>query len=136
MPVTAAILNSVATKPPAAAWADIAAHLRDEFFAPIAESGAESEVVRRDRGLEELDNVISGSACMSSICTVFPSPSTRPAIKPRSGLAGSGVKHRRHLRKPHLRSNPRKASRQASAGLYLSILLRTIPKVLAGRGSY
>ena len=62
MPVTAAMLNTVAGQPPTAAWDGITAHLRDEFFAPIPESGAEGEVVRRDRGLAELDNVLSGSA--------------------------------------------------------------------------
>jgi len=62
MPVTATILNAVTGPPPAAAWAGIAAHLRDEFFAPIPETGAEGEVVRRDRGLAELDNILSGSA--------------------------------------------------------------------------
>ena len=62
MPLHPAILNAVTGQPAAAAWAGIAAHLRDEFFAPVAGSGAESEVVRRDRGLTELDNVLSGSA--------------------------------------------------------------------------
>ncbi len=62
MPITPQTLSAVTGQPPAAAWATIAAHLREEFFAPVPATGAEGEVVRRDRGLEELDNVLSGSA--------------------------------------------------------------------------
>src|ERR1700722_16455418 len=62
MPLKPSILSAVTGQPPAEAWACIAAHLRAEFFAPISDTGAESEVVRRDRGLAELDNVLSGSA--------------------------------------------------------------------------
>lgn len=62
MPLNPPILSAVTGLPPAEAWACIAAHLRGEFFAPVPGSGAEGEVVRRDRGLTELDNVLSGSA--------------------------------------------------------------------------
>src|SRR3984957_6163726 len=62
MPLKPSILSAVTGQPPAEAWACIAAHLRAEFFAPISDTGAESEVVRRDRALSELDNVLSGSA--------------------------------------------------------------------------
>jgi hypothetical protein len=62
MPVKPPLLNAVTGQPPAEAWSSVVTHLRDEFFAPVAESGAESEIVRRDRGLAELDNVLSGSA--------------------------------------------------------------------------
>ena len=62
MPVKPPLLNAITSQPPAEAWACIAAHLQDEFFAPISEVGAESEIVRRDRGLAELDDVLSGSA--------------------------------------------------------------------------
>lgn len=62
MPVKPSLLNAVTGQPPAEAWSSVVTHLRDEFFTPVAESGAESEIVRRDRGLAELDNVLSGSA--------------------------------------------------------------------------
>lgn len=62
MPLTPDILNAVGGQPPAAAWAVIADHLRTAFLAPIPASGADNEVVKRDRALAELDNVLSGSA--------------------------------------------------------------------------
>lgn len=62
MPLTTALLNSVTGKPSAAAWAEVAGHLRDVFFAPFAGNGGENELVGRDRSLAELDNVLSGSA--------------------------------------------------------------------------
>jgi hypothetical protein len=62
MPLKPPLLSAVTGQPPAEVWACIAAHLRDEFFALISDAAAESEVVRRDRALAELDNVLSGSA--------------------------------------------------------------------------
>src|SRR5581483_3842464 len=62
MPLTSKILSAVTTEPPADAWAGVAAHLRETFFAAFPNTGAENEVVGRDRGLAELDNVLSGSA--------------------------------------------------------------------------
>jgi len=62
MPLTSNILSALTSQPPASAWAVVAGHLRDTFFAAIPNNGAENEVVVRDRGLAELDNVLSGSA--------------------------------------------------------------------------
>ena len=62
MPITADILNTIVAQPTAAAWANVITHLRNEFFAPFPESGAESELVKRDRAVAELDNILSGSA--------------------------------------------------------------------------
>ena len=62
MPLTPSILSAVTSQPPASAWAAVADHLRDTFFAVIPNNGAENEVVGRDRSLAELDNVLSGSA--------------------------------------------------------------------------
>jgi hypothetical protein len=62
MPLSPSILSEVTGQPAAAAWSGIAAHLREEFFAPIAGADAEGEVVGRDRRLAGLDNVLSGSA--------------------------------------------------------------------------
>jgi hypothetical protein len=62
MPLSPSLLNAVTSLSPADAWAEIASHLRDEFLKPIEASVAEGEVVRRDRGLSELDHVLSGSA--------------------------------------------------------------------------
>lgn len=36
-------------------------HLWSQFSAPIAPAAADAEVVKRDKGLTELDNVLSGS---------------------------------------------------------------------------
>ena len=61
MPLPADLLATVLTSPPAEAWGRIADHLWAEFHAPI--SGAvDAVVVRRDRSLTELDNVLSGTA--------------------------------------------------------------------------
>jgi hypothetical protein len=43
MPVKPPLLDAITSPPPAEAWACIAAHLQDEFFAPITAVGAESE---------------------------------------------------------------------------------------------
>jgi hypothetical protein len=47
---------------PPDAWRNISDHLWAEFSAPLAASGADAEVVKRDRALTELDNVLSGLA--------------------------------------------------------------------------
>src|SRR5260221_8716160 len=62
MPLSESLLNIVVGQPPNAAWRGIADHLWSEFSAPISAAGADAEVVKRDRGLTELDNVLSGSA--------------------------------------------------------------------------
>jgi hypothetical protein len=62
MPLPSDILSQVVTRQPHEAWARIAEHLKQTFFAAMPDSGVENEVVGRDRGLAELDNVLSGSA--------------------------------------------------------------------------
>ena len=62
MPIAADLLTRVTTAPPPEAWRSIAAYLWEQFSAPIASASADAEVVRRDKDLNELDNVISGSA--------------------------------------------------------------------------
>jgi len=62
MPLSASLLNAVVGQAPSDAWRSITDHLWAEFSAPIAAAGADAEVVKRDRGLTELDNVLSGSA--------------------------------------------------------------------------
>jgi hypothetical protein len=56
------LLNAVFGQPPDAAWRSIADRLWAEFSASLPSSGGDAEVVKRDRGLTELDNVLSGSA--------------------------------------------------------------------------
>ena len=63
MPISKEILQSVTCSPPKEAWASIAAHLWQTFSAPIPRAAADAEVVKRDRGVTELDNTLSGSAC-------------------------------------------------------------------------
>ncbi len=58
---TADLLESVTTGTPQQAWGDIANHLWQTFSAPIAPAVADSEVVKRDRSIIELENTVSGS---------------------------------------------------------------------------
>ena len=67
-------------RPPAASVAGIADHLWAQFSAPIPSAAADAEVVRRDKDLNELDNVLSGSAWESGPISSRACP--RPA-KPR-----------------------------------------------------
>lgn len=62
MPISPNLLSAVVGQAPDAAWRSIADHMWAEFSAPLPSAGAEAEVVKRDRGLTELDNVLSGSA--------------------------------------------------------------------------
>lgn len=58
---TSVLLDSVTTSQPEKAWAEIADHLWQVFSAPIKPSVADTEVVKRDRSITELENVLSGS---------------------------------------------------------------------------
>ncbi len=58
---TADLLESVTSGPPQEAWSRIADHLWQTFSAPIAPGVADTEVVKRDRGITELENTLSGS---------------------------------------------------------------------------
>ena len=61
MPIGSDLLSQVTTAPPHQAWQAISEYLWEQFSAPIP-AAAEPEVVRRDKDLNELDNVLSGSA--------------------------------------------------------------------------
>lgn len=60
--MTADLLNAVTSLPPEKAWATIMERLWTDFSAPLPLITCEAEIVTRDRGLTELDNVLSGSA--------------------------------------------------------------------------
>jgi hypothetical protein len=62
MSMTADLLNAVTSLPPEKAWATIMDHLWSQFSASLPMAAADAEVVKRDRDLTELDNVVSGSA--------------------------------------------------------------------------
>lgn len=62
MPITQQLLQSVTNSPPQQAWSEIANHLWSEFSPAIPAAVADAEVVRRDRNLTELENVVAGSA--------------------------------------------------------------------------
>lgn len=62
MPISADLLTVVTTAPPQQAWQAVADYLWQQFSAPIPAAAADTEVVRRDKDLNELDNVLSGSA--------------------------------------------------------------------------
>jgi hypothetical protein len=57
----AVLLDSVVTGSPQQAWQDIADYMWQSFSAPLPKSGADAEVVKRDRSITELENTLSGS---------------------------------------------------------------------------
>lgn len=61
MPFASDLLTVATTKPADQAWASIIDHLWNEFSSDIPAAAADAEVVKRDRSLNELDNIISGS---------------------------------------------------------------------------
>lgn len=58
---SAALLNSLFTSSSQKAWEDIADYIWQIFSAPILKTGSDSEVVKRDRSITELENTLSGS---------------------------------------------------------------------------
>ncbi len=62
MPVTQDLLHSVVSAPPDEAWKTIGESLWSEFSKSIPAAVADAEVVRRERDLTELENVVAGSA--------------------------------------------------------------------------
>ena len=62
MPIGADLLTVVTTAPPQQAWQAVSTYLWQQFSAPIPAAAADAEVVRRDKDLNELDNVVSGSS--------------------------------------------------------------------------
>lgn len=61
MPIGADLLTVVTTASPREAWEAVSADLWRQFSAPIGPGAADAEIVRRDKDLNQLDNVISGS---------------------------------------------------------------------------
>ena len=62
MPISKELLRTVTTGSSEDAWNAISDHLWQAFSPAIAPAVSDAEVVKRDRGLTELDNVLSGSA--------------------------------------------------------------------------
>jgi hypothetical protein len=62
MPISQHMLQSVTSGTPQQAWSDIANHLWEVFSVLVPAAVADTEVVKRDRNLTELENVLSGSA--------------------------------------------------------------------------
>ena len=62
MPLASDLLNVATAKPADQAWASIIDHLWNEFSADLPAAAADAEVVKRDRSLTELDNIISGAS--------------------------------------------------------------------------
>ena len=60
--MTANLLDAVTSETPQQAWKTIQKHLWTVFSAPIPSTAYDTEIVNRDRGLTELDNVLSGAA--------------------------------------------------------------------------
>jgi hypothetical protein len=62
MPLSSKLLSVTTGQPADKAWTSIIDHVWHEFSADIPTAAADAEIVRRDRNLTELDNIISGSA--------------------------------------------------------------------------
>lgn len=63
MTVTPELLDTVTNAPPQQAWDAIAEYMWSTFTAPVdADTKAESEIINRDRGITELENVLAGSS--------------------------------------------------------------------------
>lgn len=62
MPIGADLLTVVTTAPPQQVWQTLSDHLWQQFSALIPVAAADAEVVRRDKDLNELDNVVSGAS--------------------------------------------------------------------------
>ena len=62
MPIAQELLQSVTNGSPNEAWKCITDHLWQEFSAPFPGAASDALLVKRDRNLTELDNVLSGSA--------------------------------------------------------------------------
>lgn len=56
------LLESLTSGTPQQAWTDIADHLWQTFSAPIPPAVFDAEVLKRDRGISELENTLSGSS--------------------------------------------------------------------------
>lgn len=55
-------IQEILGAPPAVAWEQLCESLWEIFSAPLPESGANKEIVRRDRDLTESENLLAGSA--------------------------------------------------------------------------
>ena len=62
MPLALDLLTATTAKPADKAWPSIIDHLWKEFSADLPAVAVDAEIVKRDRGLTELDNIISGSS--------------------------------------------------------------------------
>lgn len=62
MPLSPELLTAVTCSSSEVAWQAISSHLWETFSADLPSDDAVAEIVRRDAGLTELDNVVSGSA--------------------------------------------------------------------------
>lgn len=62
MPLAPDLLTAATAKPADQAWPSIINHLWKEFSADLPTAASDQEIVKRDRGLTELDNIISGSS--------------------------------------------------------------------------
>ena len=60
--VTPELLNSLTSAPPQQAWEDVGKFLWTTFSQPLPTSGRiDSEILNRDRGIAELENLLAGS---------------------------------------------------------------------------
>lgn len=62
MPLALELLRSATSETPQKTWDAIVHYVWNEFSAPLPANASENEVVKRDRSLTELDNLLSGSA--------------------------------------------------------------------------
>ena len=62
MPLSSELLTLLTTSPPKQAWTVISDYLWGKFSAPRTSTNPIAEIVRRDKDLNEIENVLSGSA--------------------------------------------------------------------------
>lgn len=62
MPLSPDLLTLLTNETPKQAWTAISDYLWDQFSAPTTSTNSIAEIVRRDKDLNEIENVLSGSA--------------------------------------------------------------------------
>jgi hypothetical protein len=62
MPLSPELLTLLTTSPPKQAWNAISEYLWGQFSAPAVSTTSDTEIVGRDKDLNEIENVLSGSA--------------------------------------------------------------------------
>ena len=82
MPIAPDLLTATTAKPADKAWPSIIDHLWRVFSADLPATAVDAEIVKRDRGLTELDNIISGFVKGSGKSGVLSGTATAGCLPP------------------------------------------------------